>query len=184
MRSKIVSKIGINDYPSNVSIKGLHLPFYSCWSAMLKRVVKTRGYSKNTTICEDWKSLSNFKIWFDANYVEGFELDKDLLVPGNQHYSPDCCCFVSGYINNLIKGSRVNEGEYPQGVNKKREGVFCAQMRKNGKRVHIGYYRSVQAASVAYQNARAAHVAVELRKHKQEMPERLFLTLAERFPLV
>lgn len=32
-------------------------------------------------------ALRHLKKWFDENYIEGYELDKDILVEGNRIYS-------------------------------------------------------------------------------------------------
>lgn len=49
---------------------------------------------KDACVCEEWWTASNFKKWFDENYVEGYQLDKDILVKGNKVYGPNTCCFV------------------------------------------------------------------------------------------
>ena len=46
------------------------------------------------SVCEEWKHFSNFKKWFDENYIEGFDIDKDILIKGNKVYSPEACSFV------------------------------------------------------------------------------------------
>lgn len=47
--------------------------------------------------------FSNFAEWFDKHHVEGWELDKDILVSGNRTYSPETCCFVPHEINVLFR---------------------------------------------------------------------------------
>ena len=32
------------------------------------------------TVCEEWHNFQNFKAWFDKWNVEGYELDKDILL--------------------------------------------------------------------------------------------------------
>lgn len=86
---------------------------YSHWMSMLKRCYDTNHLKHYPTyemcsVCEEWRQLSNFKEWFDKNYVEGWQLDKDILVKGNKEYSPETCCFVPQEINKLFN-SRVKE---------------------------------------------------------------------------
>ena len=58
---------------------------------MLKRVTDI-GYQElhpnyiDCTVCEEWLNLDSFGEWFDNNYVEDYELDKDLIENGNKIY--------------------------------------------------------------------------------------------------
>lgn len=111
MRSKarLVYGVGINDLEESIKINGKFIPVYSTWKSMLQRCYYLGTLQKNPTYqgCEvapDWHRLSNFKIWFDLNYMPGFHLDKDILVQGNKLYSSETCSFVPNYINYLIVG--------------------------------------------------------------------------------
>lgn len=76
---------------------------YRKWKSILERTSPTysRKAYENVNICEKWLTFSNFKRWFDENYVEGFAIDKDLLsTPDNKVYSPQTCCFLPRIINN------------------------------------------------------------------------------------
>lgn len=82
------------------------LKSYRYWVAMHNRCKNGRDevqpqYS-GVTVCEEWKLFSNFDAWFDNNYIEGYQLDKDLLVHGNKLYSPDTCVFIPGELNRAI----------------------------------------------------------------------------------
>ena len=60
------------------------------WYAMLNRCYnplsnRAAAY-KNCSVCDEWLTFSNFKRWFDEHHVEGYELDKDILVKGNRVY--------------------------------------------------------------------------------------------------
>lgn len=72
---------------------------YTIWNAMIQRCYnpnnksyKTYG-AKGVTICEEWKLFSNFRKWYDENYIEGYSIDKD--IKGGKIYSPNNCIFVS-----------------------------------------------------------------------------------------
>ena len=50
---------------------------------MLERCYKNggiRGY-EDCSVCEQWHKLSNYREFFDENYIEGFAIDKDFLIP-------------------------------------------------------------------------------------------------------
>jgi hypothetical protein len=110
--------IGINDIEETY----LKAPrFYSIWRHMLQRCYSSVQQSKRPSyvgcsVVEEWYKLSNFRIWYDENNVDGWNLDKDLLFPKNKIYSPDTCVFVPTNINSLFTFTTKNRGELPLGV--------------------------------------------------------------------
>lgn len=103
-----IRNIGINDLDFPVKDNGKDMQFYTIWKAMLQRCYDNRLKEKLPTyqecyVCEEWKYLSNFKKWYDEHYVEGWHLDKDILMQGNKFYSPETCCFVPFEINVLFR---------------------------------------------------------------------------------
>ncbi len=89
------------------SVNGGHKKSYVTWINMLQRCysesfhIKQKTYS-SCTVCEEWLNFEVFEIWHDKNYIDGFELDKDIRIAGNKVYSPDACSFVS-HKENMIK---------------------------------------------------------------------------------
>ena len=84
-----------------------------------------------------WPSYREFKIWHDQNYVPGWELDKDLLVPGNTEYGPDTCRYIPASLNAMqpynimdIKYAAIHYGGYR------------ARVRWLGKSVTIGKFNT------------------------------------------
>ena len=63
---------------------------------------------KGCYVCEEWKHFSKFNEWFKKHHVEGWALDKDLLVENNKLYSPETCCFIPFEINAIFR-SDVSE---------------------------------------------------------------------------
>lgn len=47
-------------------------------------------------------------------------LDKDILIQGNKTYSPETCCFVPEFVNNVFLIRNAKRGDYPCGVSKTR----------------------------------------------------------------
>ena len=161
----------INDYDGKVYIDGKHIPAYRCWKSIETRCCSDDYHKRQPTYIgcdavDDWKSFSKFKEWYDQHGdVEGLQLDKDLASPGNKVYGPEMCIFVPSQINTLFTDSRATRGEYPQGVYfHKLAGKFNAQIKIHGKRKHIGYFKTVDGAEIAYLKAKIAYV-------KQSMDE-------------
>lgn len=118
-RKSLKYGVGVNDllYAENDRA-------YSYWNSMLRRCYSEYALIKNPayrgcSVCEEWLVYSNFKRWFDENYIEGYELDKDILCKGNRVYCPDNCCFVPKRINIMLINNRRARGKYPLGVSSK-----------------------------------------------------------------
>lgn len=116
--SKLVCGVGINDYEGRIKVDGKHIKSYEVWRDMLKRCyVNKNSTYKDCTVCEEWLSFKNFKLWYDNQYKEdGWQLDKDILVHNNKVYSPDTCRFVPRDINTLIVRNSNQRGEYLLGI--------------------------------------------------------------------
>lgn len=98
--------VGILDGVSTVDAGGVALRSYSVWYDMLKRCYSPKWLEKYPTyvgcsVCPEWLYFGDFKQWFDAKYIEGYVLDKDIKIEGNKIYSPNTCLFVPVYYNSL-----------------------------------------------------------------------------------
>lgn len=154
MRSKvsIVQGVGINDATTSVYHKGFPNADYAAWSGMLMRCYcetyqKSYPTYKGCSVCAEWLRFSTFQTWYSTNYKEGFELDKDLLVPGNKVYSPDTCRYVPHYINSLLLSSNSRRGEYPLGVSKSYNLYLASCRSSTGKRLTQTFSTVDEAAS-------------------------------------
>lgn len=156
--TKLVYGHGVNDLDCLVSsAQGKMFPFYNAWNGMLERCYSSRYHAiKPTyigcTVCDEWKLLSNFKAWYDANHKQGYHLDKDILHRGNKVYSPSTCRYIPPSINSLLINCRSRRGEYPLGVSRS-GSKFVAQCHNGDTRrvsVVIGRYDTPLEAFAAY----------------------------------
>lgn len=145
-------------YPTKV--RGNKLPWYKTWKAMHERCgakVQDRSPSYiGCKVCDEWYKASNFKQWYDEHY-NGGHLDKDLLGDGKL-YSPETCCFVPQWLNNLLYNrceSRTRD--LPQGVSRYRTH-YRAQTSIDGKRKKIGTFKTPEDAFKAYAAAKRVYV--------------------------
>ncbi len=108
---KLLHGIGINDalYLVHPVINGKQImcPHYRVWSNMIKRCYCTKSQQrdksyKDTTVCIEWHTFSIFKSWMNSQEWQNKHLDKDILSPLNNEYSPNKCIFVSRELNNLL----------------------------------------------------------------------------------
>jgi len=165
---KLVYGYGINDADyvvmKTINKKRIKCPFYSTWSHMMERVYSNNYHKrfptyKNTTVCGEWHRFTKFKSWMETQEWEGLQLDKDILYPDNKHYSSKTCTFVPSYINNLLIDSGKARGAHPIGVVwNKRDNKFQANIKKNGKLKHLGYYDTATDAHKVYIRAKIDYV--------------------------
>ena len=97
-----VGYLGVGDFKSHRD--GKKDRAYSIWLGMMRRCYsaayqKDKPTYKKCTVHSDWHNYQDFAGWYYKNYVEGYDLDKDLKVWGNTEYGPETCTFVSTKLN-------------------------------------------------------------------------------------
>ena len=173
---KILHGVGIFDGFSKRKSK-----FFSEWSWMITRCYsewfakKQPNYSL-CSVCKDWLLYSNFEKWFEEHYVEGWELDKDILVKKNTIYSPDTCCFVPKEINNLFVNCNKKNRKYPIGVSKN-NSKYLAYLCRNGKQELVGCYSTKEDAFNAYKIEKEKHIQQIANKWKDKLEPRVYEAL-------
>ena len=180
-KRKLVLGVGVNDsyYITDRTINGkrMRCPYYMKWLSMLSRCYNEKYQARQptyagATVCKEWLTFSVFKAWMIDQEWQGKDLDKDIINPGNKHYSPDSCCFVSGRINALLNNCSSSRGEYPQGVNfNKQRGKYQAYCNYAGKIKHLGRFKTVNAASLRYRLFKSQLVRKLAQKQTDERIE-------------
>lgn len=86
------------------TVNDKHPTSYRRWVYMIGRCYYRKWPSYNlVTVCPEWHDYQVFAKWFDENYpTDGlhYDLDKDILKPGNKVYGPKFCTFVTHAENN------------------------------------------------------------------------------------
>lgn len=155
--------------------------FYSEWSWMITRCY-SEWFSKKQpnyslcSVCEDWLLYSNFEKWFDSHYVDGWQLDKDILIKGNKVYSPSTCCFVPREINNLFVNCNKNNRKLPIGVSSN-GSKFLAYINRNGKQELIGCYDTKEDAFSSYKIEKEKHIKAIADKWKKQLDPNVYNAL-------
>ena len=135
---------------------------YQIWYAMLKRCYDTTWQESQPTyigctVIEEWHNFQNFATWVEANYVEGFELDKDILVRGNKIYGPSTCVFIPKAINKLFSVTKITREGLSPGVGKYRNR-FRSYISKNGVVHSLGCFDTVEEAFQTYKASRELYI--------------------------
>lgn len=122
--------------------------FYALWRTMLARCycperLSTMQSYKDCTVCAEWRNFQNFADWLTENYVEGLQIDKDILVKGNRVYSPDTCKFVTSAENAIEASAKHYTLTSPRGesIDIYNLSAFCRKNHLNPScmaKVHAG----------------------------------------------
>ena len=138
---------------------------YMRWSSMWYRVDSRKSSYEEVNIHDSWVLYSNFKVWWEEHYVEGYHLDKDLLSKdGESEYGPDTCCFLPSHLNTTLSGMRYTDrltGTVPT-----KNGTYATVSQSE----HYGTYKSELDAHLVWigvKRAKILHVA-----SMYELPER------------
>ena len=158
-----IGYLGVGSYPTKINNKKTRC--YNVWSGIIKRCFgkKVPSYkrygARGVTVCEEWHNFSNFAAWYEQNYKDGYQIDKDILKRGNKVYCPQFCRFVPSRVNGMVCEKRPNRGEMPQGV------YFNWKLKKYSSRintfkgqVHFGCYNTPEEAFKVYKDNKEKHI--------------------------
>ena len=159
-------------------IEGKKTTEYNAWTAMLQRCYDEKLHKKHPSyrecyVCDEWLNFQNFAGWFRKNYIDGYQLDKDLLVKGNKIYSPEACCFIPQEINLLLIKPLDRKSIYSTGVYKFRD-KFIVHLRRRGKQYHIGSYSTIENAKIAYDSAKTTYIHDIAKEYRMNIGERIY----------
>lgn len=161
LHKSVLYGIAKNDVDESVGKSG---GWYYPWVDMLERCYDEDFHKRSPSyigcrVCNEWLLASNFKKWHDENHIDGYSIDKDILIKGNKLYSPETCIFVPHRINSIILNGKNRRGVLPIGVYyNKQFNRYVAGYNRNGKRVHVGTYRTSEEAFYAYKSAKEEYI--------------------------
>ena len=185
LRASIFGVGIIGEEPS--CIDGKELREYILWTGVLERCYCPRAQSTNSkayigcSVSDNFRYYPYFKEWCNRQIgfdQDGWHLDKDILVKGNKIYSEDVCVFVPHRINSLLLTNESKRGEHPIGVTfDKRNSKFRVCINKYGKNSHVGHYRTIGEASLAYKDAKEMYVKEVATSYRDQIDPRVYKAL-------
>ena len=182
-----VCGVGISGTKYPITIDGVKTKEYGLWQSMLRRCYSDTCKKKQPTyegceVSENFKSYEYFYEWCNKQIgftVEGFELDKDLLVKGNKVYSENTCIFIPREINTLLVKRKASRGKYLIGVYwSNTSKTFIARVKKNkGKSEWLGSFKTELEAFEAYKQAKESFIKEQASNWKDQIDERAYNAL-------
>lgn len=167
LKGRLVYGVGVNDAP--YSIQPLkddgsreYCPYALHWSAMLRRCLSEKFQAKwhtykGCTFDDSWVYFMQFREWAVNNVSEEnaqiYQLDKDILIEGNKHYSPETCVFVHPLVNTFIVNSNKTRSDLPIGVTREsKTGGFISRCQNpiTRNRDYLGFFYCPQEAYEAW----------------------------------
>lgn len=160
-------------YPTK--IHGKETDLFRIWRSMRKRCGKWRNYM-DCVVCQEWMhDFQAFAEWATPRYIEGWELDKDILVKGNKTYSPSTCCFVPQHINSIFTNRKKNRGDCVIGVSySKRYKLYATSVSEYCKGVYLGSYKDEISAFNTYKKEKERYIKEVANKYKDKLEPRVY----------
>jgi len=148
LNAKTVCGVGfIGEGKYKTTENKVQLTSYTRWYEIIRRCYHERSLIKHPTykdctVDKRWHNYQVFAKWFEENYIEGYEIDKDIKIEGNRVYGPDTCVFVSP-LDNIVK-AKATEWVFicPKGntVNVYNLKKFCRDNNLNDTNMYSVYY--------------------------------------------
>lgn len=184
-----VGYLGEGNIPSWVN--GKVSKVYDSWKKMLQRCYDDKYKDKQPTykgctVSQEWHDFSKYALWYygnhpDINNTSGilFQLDKDLLVPGNKIYGEQFCSILPSYINSLLVNCSGGSRQYPLGVHKEVGGKYVAQISKGRYKVHLGHFETIKDAYNRYKESKESYIkaAALSSLEKGHIPQKIYNSL-------
>lgn len=184
-KRKLRYGVGVNDahYATKPIVNGKQIadPAYYAWAGMLNRAYDPKCHARQptyvgVTVCKEWHSFRAFRTWWLANYRDGFQCDKDLLVVGNKEYGPDACIYVPQWLNTFTIDCGAVRGDLPIGVCLDRCcGKYKSECRNpiTGKKHSLGHFNTPEAAHSAWLKYKL-ELAAQLKPEMDAIDKRIY----------
>ena len=179
--------IGVSGTKYSITVDDVITKEYELWSSMLERCYSDTLKKRYPTyigceVSENFKYYEYFYEWCQKQIGfgnQGWHLDKDLLVKGNNVYSEDSCVFIPSEINLVLVKSDKIRGKHPVGVHWSNSNkAFVAKVNKNkGKQEYLGSFKTETEAFKAYKKAKEAFVKEQANKWVGKIDPRAYNAL-------
>lgn len=168
---ELVADVGIMD----VEHVSKNDRIFHVWREMITRCYNVDYWKKRPTyehceVCDEWKYYSNYLKWYNEHFVDGFEVDKDLLsfTIGHKAYSPDTCCFLPPEVNAFLSTKSIKR-YLPVGVH-----IVSGCITASCGRDYLGTFETVEEARLAYLGEKKKRIIELANKWKSKIEPRAY----------
>lgn len=170
-----IGYIGVGKYMTRNSMTHKQEKAYQIWTALFDRCYRNKNkypsYHNKCEICEEWHNYQNFANWYEQNEYKcdgRLHIDKDILNPNCNLYSPENCLLVPQRINMLFM-NRSNKRGLPNGIEKCVNGY---SVRYNHK--ELGVYKTLEKAFEVYAAEKENAIKNIAEKYKDTIPQNVY----------
>ena len=152
------------------------------WKDMIMRTTDSwykeiKPTYKDCTVSENFKGFNYFHDWClqQRGYgLANFELDKDILIKGNKHYSEDTCCLVPKQINMLFIYPSDKKSNLPLGVSyNKSNGYYVSCVSTCDGKI-VKYSKTPEEAFIKYKEDKENHIKSMANKFKDSISDKVY----------
>lgn len=172
-----VGYLGVGKYKARQNANKMETA-YQTWKSMIERCYHNDGifpsYYGKCEICEEWHNYQTFAEWFEKNRYEcsgRLHIDKDILHPNCNLYSPENCLLVPQRINMLFM-NRQNDKGLPNGIEKCANGYSA---KYNGK--ELGVYKTLDEAFSVYANYKEKVIKEIANEYRNVISQKVYEAL-------
>lgn len=185
----MICGVGINDFGKPVVVNGRMIKEYDLWKSMITRCYSTHSHIRrhkyqNCTVSENFKSFLYFYNWCQIQKGfnnPGWQLDKDILLKGNNIYHEELCVFVPPEINSLLLKCDSSRGSYPIGVTFWSNKFIAQCSTKKHGHVYLGSYLTSEEAFNAYKIYKESAIKECANEFKNLLDERVYVSLCNYY---
>lgn len=136
---------------------------YKIYYAMKDRCYNSNKWNYNRyggrgiTMCDEWKD--DFKSFYDWAMSNGYDETKSIdRIDPDGNYEPSNCRWTDNTTQQFNRHIQSNNTTGYKGVSKTKAGTFRAYIKKSGRQIPLGTFKTIEEAIYARQEAEKQYI--------------------------
>lgn len=170
-----IGYIGVGEHMARNSNTHKLERIYQIWAALIDRCYRNEekypAYCNKCEVCDEWHNYQNFADWYIENEYRcdgRLHIDKDILHPNCNLYSPENCLLVPQRINMLFM-NKPNDRGLPNGIKKCASGYLAIYNHKE-----LGIYKTLEEAFSVYASYKEKIIKEIADEYKNIIPQNVY----------